>query len=229
VTEKTVLLIDDSETQRELVRDRLARDGFAVVTAENGRDGLRRLYERSPDLVLLDVVMPELDGWATLERIRDVSDVPVIMLTGQDEDEERIRGLRSGADDYVVKPFTPDELVARIEAVLRRSPARATTREIYDDGAVTIDFDAKQVTSHGKPVSLTPLELRVLKALVEHQGQVLSHGQLAELAWDDPFAVAEDQVKVYVGYVRKKIELDPGKPKLIQTVRGFGYRYEKPA
>jgi len=164
-----------------------------VLTAENGRDGLRRLYDSSPDLVILDVVMPELDGWGMLERIRDVSNVPVIMLTGQDQDEERIRGLRAGADDYIGKPFTPEELVARIEAVLRRAPARAGARELYADAALTIDFDALDVTAYGERIVLTPLEFRVLQALIEHRNQVLSRAQLMELAWDEPFAVSDDR------------------------------------
>jgi DNA-binding response OmpR family regulator len=223
---RKILIVDDSTTERAIVESKLVEAGYAVLSAEDGRDGLRRLYETSPDLVILDVVMPELDGWATLERIRDVSQVPVIMLT---EDEERIRGLRSGADDYVVKPFTPDELVARIEAVLRRAASRLDERELYADGALTIDFGRLDVTARGEPVTLTPLELRVLQALLEHRNQVLSRTQLMELAWDDPFTVSDDQVKVLVGSVRKKIERDPAEPELIRTVRGFGYRYYPPS
>lgn len=199
-----------------------------MLTAENGRDGLRRLYDSSPDLVILDVVMPELDGWGMLERIRDVSEVPVIMLTGQDQDEERIRGLRAGADDYIGKPFTPDELVARIEAVLRRAPARAGAHELYADAALTIDFDALDVTAYGERIVLTPLEFRVIQALIEHRNQVLSRAQLMELAWDEPFAVSDDQVKVSIGTLRKKVERDAAEPELIRTVRGFGYRYYPP-
>jgi DNA-binding response OmpR family regulator len=227
--DRTILLVDDSTTERAIVEGKLTAVGYGVVTAENGRDGLRRLYETNPDLVILDVVMPELDGWGTLERIREVSDVPVIMLTGRDQDEERIRGLRAGADDYIGKPFTPDELVARIEAVLRRAPARADTREIYDDGALTIDFGALDVQAYGERVVLTPLELRVLQALVEHRNQVLSRAQLMELAWDEPFTVSDDQVKVCIGSLRRKVERDPSEPELIRTVRGFGYRYYPPS
>ncbi len=226
---KTVLLVDDSTTERAVVESKLKRAGYAVLLAENGRDGLRRLYESNPDLVILDVVMPELDGWGTLDRIRSVSDVPVIMLTGRDQGDERIRGLRAGADDYIGKPFTPDELLARIEAVLRRSPARPEAHETYHDGAVAMDFDALDVTVHGSRVVLTPLEFRVLQTLVEHANQVLSRSQLMELAWDEPFAVSDDQVKVCIGTLRKKIERDPAEPELIRTVRGFGYRYYPPS
>jgi DNA-binding response OmpR family regulator len=226
--QRTILIVDDSTTERAIIEAGLNASGYDVLTAENGRDGLRRLYEADPDLVILDVVMPELDGWETLQRIRDVSEIPVIMLTAQDDDEERIRGLLGGAADYVTKPFTPGELVARIDAVLRRSPAREGA-ELYVDGALTIDFQAFDVAAHGEPITLTPLELRVLRALVEHADQVLSRAQLMELAWDEPFSVSHDQVKVCIGSLRKKIERDPAAPELIRTVRGFGYRYSPPA
>jgi DNA-binding response OmpR family regulator len=173
--------------------------------------------------------MPVLDGWQMLERIRQVSNVPVIMLTGLNVGEERIRGLRGGADDYVGKPYTPGELLARIEAVLRRSVDKPSVRDVYDDGSLTIDFETLDVTARSGPVSLTPLEFRLLTALVDHPGQVLSRLQLLELAWDEPFAANEEQVNVYVGYLRKKIELDPSNPELIETARGFGYRYCPPS
>src|SRR5262245_31800525 len=174
---KTVLVIDDSDTVRAAVSDRLERGGYTVASAENGREGLRRLYEIKPDVVLLDVVMPELDGWKTLELIRDVSDVPVIMLTSRDSEVERVRGLRGGADDYVGKPFSQAELSARIEAVLRRSGQTAEAKELYDDGTVRIDFAARSVTVRGDTVALTPLEFRLLATLTEHTGHVLSRHQ----------------------------------------------------
>jgi DNA-binding response OmpR family regulator len=228
VTEKTILLIDDSETVRASVSERLERGGYRVASAPNGREGLRRLYETKPDVVLLDVIMPELDGWKTLELIRDVSDVPVIMLTSRDSEMERVRGLRSGADDYVGKPFSPSELTARIEAVLRRSTEKAATKEHYDDGTVSIDFAAREVTVRGGAVALTPLEFRLLAVLTEHDGQVLSRHQLIDLVWGRNYESSGDPVKIYIGYLRKKIEVEPAKPKLVETVRGFGYRYRKP-
>jgi DNA-binding response OmpR family regulator len=222
-----VLLIEDSESERALIGDRLERGGYVVATAGDGREGLRRLYEVRPDIVLLDVIMPGLDGWKTLEMIRQVTDVPVIMLTGQNSEIDRVRGLRGGADDFVGKPYAPAELIARIEAILRRTQGDPDVKEIWDDGVVRIDFQAGEVTVHDRPVSLTPLEFRLLAALTEHAGQVLSRGQLLELVWGDADAVTSDQVKVYVGYVRRKIETDPAEPELIETVRGFGYRYKK--
>jgi DNA-binding response OmpR family regulator len=225
---KTVLVIDDSETVRATVSDRLERGGYSVASAVNGREGLRRLYEIKPDVVLLDVVMPELDGWKTLELIRDVSDVPVIMLTSRDTELERVRGLRGGADDYVGKPFSPAELSARIEAVLRRSGEKVEAKEVYDDGTVCIDFAARSVSVRGEGVSLTPLEFRLLSVLTEHAGQVLSRQQLIDLVWGRAYESSGDPVKIYIGYLRKKIEADPKDPELVETVRGFGYRYSRP-
>jgi DNA-binding response OmpR family regulator len=225
---KTVLVIDDSETVRATVSDRLERGGYSVASAVNGREGLRRLYEIKPDVVLLDVVMPELDGWKTLELIRDVADVPVIMLTSRDTELERVRGLRGGADDYVGKPFSPAELSARIEAVLRRSGEKVEAKEVYDDGTVCIDFAARSVSVRGEGVSLTPLEFRLLSVLTEHAGQVLSRQQLIDLVWGRAYESSGDPVKIYIGYLRKKIEADPKEPELVETVRGFGYRYSRP-
>jgi DNA-binding response OmpR family regulator len=225
---KTVLVIDDSETVRATVSDRLERGGYSVASAGDGREGLRRLYEIKPDVVLLDVVMPELDGWKTLELIRDVSDVPVIMLTSRDSELERVRGLRAGADDYMGKPYSPAELSARIEAVLRRSGEKTEAKEVYDDGTVSIDFAARSVVVRGDGVSLTPLEFRLLSVLTEHTGQVLSRRQLIDLVWGRSYESSGDPVKIYIGYLRKKIEENPASPTLVETVRGFGYRYVKP-
>ena len=224
---KTILLIDDSETQRVVLTDRLQRLGYTVTSAADGRAGLRELYNRRPDIVLLDVLMPELDGWGTLERIREISDVPVIMLTSQDTEIDRVRGLRGGADDYVGKPFSPAELAARVEAVLRRTGEREKVRERYDDGVVMIDFGTRDVTIRGNAIHLTPLEFRLLAALTEHAGQVLSREQLLDLVWGSTYDVTDDQVKTYIGYLRRKIGDDAMDSQLIETVRGFGYRYRR--
>lgn len=225
---KTVLLIDDSQTVRAALTDRLQKSGYLVETAADGREGMRRLYETRPDVILLDVVMPDLDGWKTLELIRDVSNVPVIMLTTQDAELDRVRGLRGGADDYVGKPFSASELSARIEALLRRSGKPEPVKERFDDGTVSIDYEAREVTVRGEKVALTPLEFRLLAALTEHAGQVLSRSQLVDLVWGQNYSSSGDPVKIYIGYLRKKIEQDPSSPELVETVRGFGYRYRKP-
>jgi DNA-binding response OmpR family regulator len=226
--ETQILLIDDSPTETAFIVDRLERSGYRVSSAPDGKAGLRALYERRPDIVLLDVVMPGIDGWKTLELIRDVSDVPVIMLTAADSEIERIRGLRGGADDYVGKPFGPGELAARIDAVLRRSREEPEVREIYEDGRIHIDFGAHEVRVHGDQVTLTPLEFRLLVALTENAGIVLSRDRLLELVWGMERDTAGEQVKLYIGYLRKKVEHDAAKPELIETVRGYGYRYRKP-
>jgi DNA-binding response OmpR family regulator len=221
-----VLVVDDDPDIRGLLAELLRRAGHEVVEAENGRAGLRVFHASSPDLVVLDVSMPELDGWQTLERIRDLSDVPVLMLTARGDELERVRGLQAGADDYVVKPFGRQELLARVQAILRRASARpADASESYADEHVEIDFGQRAVRYDGRDVSLTPLEFKLLTAFVRHPRQVLSRDQLLDQVWGDAYGVSGDQVKLYVGYLRRK--LDPNSPESapIETVRGFGYRY----
>jgi DNA-binding response OmpR family regulator len=227
VTPTRVLVIEDSEVERGMAADRLEKAGYVVSTAADGAEGMRRLYELHPDIVLLDIVLPGVDGWKLLEHIRQLTDVPVIMVTGLNSEIERIRGLRGGADDYIGKPYSAAELLARIEAVLRRTATKSALKEIWEDDVVRIDFTASEVTVHGEPVTLTPLEFRLLATLAEHAGQVLSRDQLLELVWGDPTHRTGDEVKLYIGYLRRKVERDPSKPELIETVRGFGYRYKK--
>jgi DNA-binding response OmpR family regulator len=221
-----VLVIDDDGDIRGLVAELLERAGFLVEQAEDGRAGLRALHKTPPDLVVLDVSMPDLDGWEILERIRDLSEVPVLMLTARGGELERVRGLKAGADDYVVKPFGRQELVARVQALLRRAgPGAAEQQGRYADDYVTIDFAQRAVTFHGADVSLTPLEFKLLAAFVRHPRQVLSRDQLLELVWGDSYGVAAEQVKLYVGYLRRKLAPDDVTRVPIETVRGFGYRY----
>jgi DNA-binding response OmpR family regulator len=224
-----ILVVDDDAITRELLREILERAGHEVREAPDGRAGLRELYAATPELVILDVSMPELDGWATLERIRDVSDVPVLMLTAREGELERVRGLQGGADDYVVKPFGSQELIARVHALLRRAGARTETLQSYADPAVTIDFGQREVRYREREVKLTPLEFKLLAAFVRHPNQVLSRDQLLELVWRDSLGVSPEQVKLYVRYLRHK--LDPSAPEStpIETVRGFGYRYRRPS
>jgi DNA-binding response OmpR family regulator len=201
-----------------------------VTEASSGRAGLRALHASPPDLVLLDVTMPDLDGWQTLERIRDLSDVPVLMLTGRGEELERVRGLQAGADDYVTKPFGRQELIARVQALLRRAERRPEHEraETYVDAVLSIDFAQRAVTYAGRDIALTPLEFKLLSAFVRHPRQVLSREQLLELVWGDSYGVAGDQVKLYVGYLRRKLDPDTPDSVPIETVRGFGYRYRPP-
>jgi DNA-binding response OmpR family regulator len=224
-----VLVIDDDEDIRTLVVELLQRAGLEVDQAGDGRSGLRAFHQSPPDLVVLDVSMPDLDGWQTLERIRDLSDVPVMMVTARGAELERVRGLQAGADDYLVKPFGRQELVARVHALLRRArPAGDDRQESYADDRITIDFAQRSVSYDGREVTLTPLEFKLLAAFVRHPRQVLSRAQVLELVWGNAYGVSGDQVKLYVGYLRRK--LDPEQPDRvpIETVRGFGYRYQAP-
>ena len=224
---RRVLLIDDEPDLRTLGRELLEDRGYAVVEAADGAQGLRLLYEVRPDAVILDLGMPGMDGWTALERIRELSDVPVLILSSESDGLARVRALRAGADDFLVKPFFAEELLARIEAVLRRSGARRAGTagddgEVFRDGTLTIDFGEHRVHTGLGELELTPLEFRLLTEFVRHPRQVLSHEQLLTRVWRDPSAVAPDQVRLYVGYLRRK--LGPERDR-IETVRGFGYRY----
>ena len=225
---RRILVVDDEEDIRSLLRTLLERAGYLVDLAADGKAALRQFYAATPDLVILDVTMPVLDGWGTLERIRDLSDVPVLMLTARTAELEKVRGLSAGADDYVPKPFGRQELLARVRALLRRAGGQAKTVEGYADSFVSIDFGQRTVTVHGRDVSLTPLEFRLLAAFTQNPNQVLSRDQLLEIVWGDPYGVSGDQVKLYVGYLRKKLSPESPEATPVETVRGFGYRYRKP-
>lgn len=223
--------MEDEDDVRRLVRVLLERAGHGVVEAASGHEALRRLDEQRPDLVVLDVAMPELDGWQTLERIRDVSDVPVLMLTACAGELDKVRGLRGGADDYVTKPFGRQELLARVEALLRRTSRPPTVRTAYEDAALRIDYVSREVTvggPGGRIVSLTPLEFRLLSAFVHHPNETLGRTRLLELVWRDADGFGGDQVKLYVGYLRRKLGWDAAGGGPLETVRGFGYRYRPP-
>jgi DNA-binding response OmpR family regulator len=206
----------------------LERAGHRALEAADGREALRVVYEHHPVLVVLDVSMPALDGWEVLQRIREMSEVPVLMLTERGAELDRVRGLRSGADDYVSKPFGRQEFLARVEALLRRAGGANDVAEAYRDGLIEVDFGQRSVTVGGVAVSLTPLEFRLLSAFVRHPGQLLSRDQLIELAWGDPAARSGDEVKLYVGYLRRKLDAAAGAGSAIETIRGFGYRYRQP-
>lgn len=220
-----VLVVDDEEDVRDLLRRLLTRAGYDVVEAQDGRSALRLLYELRPDLVILDVRMPKLDGWQTLERIRDVSEVPVLMLTARAGELDKVRGLTMGADDYVAKPFGRQEFLARVAALLRRGRDPADPVAIHADELVTINFPERTVMVRGRHVALTPLEFKLLAAFARHPNQVLTHDQLLELVWGDAVGGSRDHVKLYVGYLRRKLVAAAPDSSAIETVRGFGYRY----
>ncbi len=220
-----VLVVDDDADIRDLVGELLRRAGHEVIEAPDGESGLKLFYAQQPDLVVLDVSMPGLDGWEVLKRIRELSDLPVLMLTARAEELEKVRGLRAGADDYVTKPFGRQELLARVDAALRRGGGEPQGQETYADDFLTVDFAQRRVSAGGVDLTLTPLEFRLLGAFVRNQNQVLSHDQLLELAWGDARSADRDQVKLYVGYLRRKLGTGAGDASPIETVRGFGYRY----
>jgi DNA-binding response OmpR family regulator len=224
--EGTVLVVEDEGDLRTLVRRLLERAGMEVWEAADGREGLRTLFGRRPDLVVLDVGLPEFDGWTVLERIREVSDVPVLMLTAQGGELQKVRGLRAGADDYMTKPFGRQELVARVEALLRRSGTGRgdETLDVLEDGFLRIDFPEHRVTAGGADVALTPLEFRLLAAFARNPGRLLTHDQLLEMVWNEEDIDGRDRVKLYVGYLRRKLLAAAG-TEPIETVRGMGYRY----
>ena len=220
-----VLVIEDDVDIALGVRTVLGRSGFEVTTATEGLEGLRVFHSERPDIVILDVGLPKMDGWTVLERIRELSEVPVLMLTSRGQEADKVRGLRGGADDYLTKPFGIAEFVARVQALLRRQPATDQLPEVFDDGYVQVNFVTHGVRVNGAPVELTPTEFRLLTALVRHPGQVLSPVKLLELAWSDPLGIGPDRVKYSVMRLRRKLGSQVGGDSAIEAVRGFGYRY----
>jgi len=223
----SLLIIDDDATLVAALEMYLAREGYAVHLAANGAEGLKSFYALRPELVILDVMMPQMDGWETCRRIRELSTVPIIMLTAKGMETDRVMGLKLGADDYVSKPFSLKELVARIEAILRRTRRSDSTGKsgvLYVSGDLVVDSERWEVTRNGEPVNLTSTELRLLFYLAENAGQVLSHQQLLEHVWGPEYVDNVDYTKLYVWRLRQKIEDDPSAPRYILTERGIGYR-----
>jgi DNA-binding response OmpR family regulator len=230
MTMASLLVVDDERDVLQGLRLLLERAGHEVRVAGDGRAGLRAFFERPAELVVLDVSMPELDGWQALERLRTVSDVPVLMLTARGHEEERVRGLRDGADDYLTKPFSRPELTARVDALLRRARRGAgpsAAPQVYVDELLTVDFARHEARLVGEPIALTPLEFRLLGAFVQNAGLVLEHEQLIGLAWEEPQASDRSHLKSCVRLLRRKLGWDrPDGP--LESVRGVGYRYRAP-
>ena len=223
-----VLCIEDDRDIALAISMVLRRAGFDVVGAADGRDGLRAFHAGRPDVVLLDIGLPTLDGWAVLERIRDLSDVPVLMLTAHGMEADKVRGLAAGADDYLTKPFGNAELVARVQALLRRTRAPRPEAEVYADALVQLNFESREVRVGDEQVALTPSEYRLLSALVRHAGQTLSADQLLEQAWNDPLRVGPERVKFAIMRLRRKLSQGDAADSPIEAIRGFGYRYVTP-
>ncbi len=224
-----LLVVEDDVDIATTLRVLLARGGHRVTHVGDGRAGLRAAYQLRPELVILDVGLPGFDGWQVLERLRDLSDVPVLLLTAHDREEDKVRGLRTGADDYLTKPFGVAELLARVDALLRRAGGRADWSPPGDeDGVVHLDPVGGRVTVDGRPVDLTPTEFRLLGVFVRNAGQVLSPRRLLAEAWDDPAGIGPDRVKFAVLRLRRKLGWADPDASPLESVRGFGYRYRPP-
>jgi two-component system KDP operon response regulator KdpE len=224
---KTILVVDDEERMARFIRLNLEQDGFQVVEAYRGMQALQQYRDSLPDLVLLDVMMPDIDGFEVLSMLRDISNVPVIMLTAKGEEDDRVRGLELGADDYVTKPFSPRELVSRVRAVLRRTDSSSTDSPdvIEVDKHLKLDFSKREIWLDGELVKLRPTEYRLLYHLVKNAGWVLTYDQILSRVWGYEYRDESHYVRLYINYLRQKIEKDPSNPIYILTERGVGYRF----
>jgi two-component system KDP operon response regulator KdpE len=224
---RRILVVDDEERMVRFIRMNLEHDGFEVSEAFNGKEAIQKIRDVTPDLILLDIMMPDLDGFEVLETIREVSQVPVIMLTAKGEEDDRVRGLELGADDYVTKPFSPRELVSRVKAVLRRTEGATGSMHglIEVDDRLKIDFDRREIWLEGKLVKLRPTEYRMLYHLVQNAGWVVTHDQLLTKVWGYEYRDEPHYVRLYINYLRQKLEETPSDPKYILTERGVGYRF----
>jgi DNA-binding response OmpR family regulator len=226
----TILLVEDELTLAETLRYNLEREGYSVIVAGDGVLGLERARRDQPDLVVLDIMLPRLDGFSVCRILRQESDVPILMLTARQDEVDRIAGLELGADDYVSKPFSLGELLARVRAILRRTDRQpAGSREILDAGSLRIDTGSRRAWREGVEIGLSQKEFDLLTCLMRNRGMALSRDVLLERVWGYDFLGDSRTVDVHIRWLREKVELDPGKPIYIQTVRGVGYRFEAPA
>lgn len=222
-----ILVIDDDLEFLDLTRTWLQNAGYEVLTAEDGSVGLRRVYSSRPNLVLLDVNMPKIDGWMVCHRIREICDIPVIMVTVNGQKTDLLRGFSLGVDDYITKPVDFRELVARVGAVLRRtdSAMQDDGPGTFNNGEIEVDWKSRQVYVRGELVKLSPTEFKLLSCLIKNRGWIVTHEQLLDKAWGPNYIADKSFVKLYVRYLRQKIEKDPHTPRLIVTERGVGYRF----
>jgi two-component system KDP operon response regulator KdpE len=225
--QKLILIVDDEPRMIQFIRMNLELEGYRVIQAHNGLEALDKVRDELPDLVILDVMMPDLDGFETLRLLRETSEVPVIMLTVKSEEDDIVRGLKLGADDYVTKPFSPRELSSRVEALLRRAetPAPLEKTAIKIDDRLTIDLARREVIVEGERIQLRPTEYRLLYHLVSNAGWVMPHETLLQKVWGYEYRDETHYLRLYITYLRQKIEEDSSNPKYILTERGIGYRF----
>lgn len=222
----TLLVVDDEESIRQPVSAYLEAEGYTVHTAADGQEALRLFQRHKPQFVILDVMLPGMDGFEVLKHIRRESDTYVLMLTAKSEEADRVVGLTMGADDYVTKPFSPRELVARVKAILRRERSVSAEASSLNFAHVRIDSQRHEVWRDEQEIDLTALEFELLKTLATYPGMVLSRAQLLEKVWGYDFYGDERVVDVHIGRIRQKLEVDPANPQYLQTVRGVGYKFE---
>jgi two-component system KDP operon response regulator KdpE len=222
---ETVLLVEDEPGIANLIGLWLERSGYAWRAATTGREALRLFYSTHPDIVLLDLALPEMDGWQVCERIRELSQVPIIMLTARAEEQAKVRGLQLGADDYITKPFGFPELLARVQAVLRRAGMSRPAPEVYREGELVLDLSAHRASLNGEDLKLTPTEYRLLTYFMQHSGQLLSHRQLLQGVWGSAYADELDSLRIYIRSLRRKLET--GSVRYIETEHGLGYRFHR--
>jgi DNA-binding response OmpR family regulator len=222
-----VLVIEDDAAIASLIQLQLENREYQVQIARDGVEGLRQAYAWQPNLVVLDIMMPDMDGWTVCERLRELSSVPIIFVTAIGKEADIVRGLEMGADDYLTKPFSPRELVARIEAVLRRGDRAGDTSieaRTYKNGPLSVNLESREVKLNGEPIELTPIEFKLLSTFIRNEGKVLTHRFLLSQVWGPAYEDERQYLKLYVWYLRQKVEEDPSDPKLILTERGVGYR-----
>ncbi|MBE2199472.1 MAG: response regulator transcription factor [Anaerolinea sp.] len=224
---RLILIVDDEARMRRFIRMNMELEGYQVIEADNGLRALEQIRQHTPDLVVMDVMMPEMDGFETLKLLREISTVPVVLLTVRADEEDKIHGLGLGADDYVTKPFSPRELSSRVAAVLRRAdwPAPPPRTILMIDDRLSIDFNRHQVIVDGERIELRPTEYRLLNHLVQNAGWVVPHDTLLAKVWGYEYRDETHYLRLYINYLRKKIEIDPANPKYILTERGVGYRF----
>ena len=226
----TILICDDDRDIVSALDIYLTSEGYQTVKAYNGREALKAVEQREIHLILMDIMMPELDGIRATAKLREENNVPIILLTAKSEDTDKILGLNIGADDYITKPFNPLEVIARVKSQLRRYTSLGGSEKstgLITDGPVSMDDSAKRVTVDGEPVALTPIEYNILKLLISHPGQVFSSAQIYEQVWNDPAYGSENTVAVHIRHLREKIEIDPADPRWLKVVWGLGYKMEK--
>jgi len=223
--ENPVLIVEDDQNTATLVATYLEREGFTTVIANDGEQALEMAHLHQPVFIILDLMLPKIDGWEVCRRLRKVSDVPILMLTAREEEIDRVMGLSLGADDYVVKPFSPRELVERVKAILRRTRASAEITSVLSHGGLVLDIEKHKVSLKGRLINLTTMEYKLLHALMRTPGRVYTRDELLDRFYQHGEVVVDRVVDVHIGKLRQKIEQDPSNPSFIRTVRGFGYRF----